>query len=47
MDSSNAQTWNATLNTSLTGGVNIIPVLIIIVFVCAITGIMATSRGFR
>jgi len=46
MDSPNAQSWNATLNTSATFGVNIIPMLIIVIIVAIVLGVTATKRGF-
>jgi len=46
MDSPNAQSWNATLNTSATFGVNIIPILIIIIVGAIALGVVATQRGF-
>ena len=46
MDSPNAQSWNATLNTTATFGINIIPMLIIIIVAFVCIGIAATSRGF-
>ena len=46
MDSPNAQSWNATLNTTATFGVNIIPMIIIIIVVAFVLGVMCTVRGF-
>jgi len=47
MDSPNAQAWNATLNTSATFGINIIPMLILVVIGSIILGIVSTFRGYR
>lgn len=46
MTSPNAQTWNATLNASATFGINIIPLLIIIIVVCILVFIVAGFKGF-
>jgi len=46
MDSPNAHAWNATLNATATFGVNVIPLIIIVIVVAF--GLMVTcgSRGF-
>jgi len=46
MDSPNAQSWNATLNTTATFGINIIPIFIVIIVLAIAIGFMATARGF-
>jgi len=46
MTSSNAMSWNATLNASATFGFNIIPILVIIIIGMMILGLVATMRGF-
>ncbi|MFX0132534.1 MAG: hypothetical protein ACFFDN_02690 [Candidatus Hodarchaeota archaeon] len=46
MESPNAQSWNATLNTSSTFGIDIIPLLIIIIFTLIFVCFYATKMGF-
>ena len=46
MDSPNARAWNATLNATATFGVNVIPLIIIVVIVAAIASLMCTTRGY-
>ena len=46
MDSPNACTMNATLNASLTGGVSVIPIFLVVIVGCVIAGLMATSRAY-
>ena len=46
MDSPNAQSWNATLNTTATFGINIIPILIMVIVLAIGVGWVATMRGF-
>lgn len=43
--SSNANTWNATLNCTATG-FNIIPIFIVIICVFVVIGFAATYKGF-
>lgn len=45
MTSSNAVTWNATLNTSATG-FDVIPIFIIVILVFVGLGCLATLKGF-
>jgi len=37
---------NATLNASLTGGVSLIPLFVIVIVGCVVAGFMATSRAY-
>jgi len=46
MTSPNACTMNATLNASLTGGVSLIPLFVIVIVGCVVAGFMATSRAY-
>jgi hypothetical protein len=45
--SPNAATWNATLNTTATFGVNIIPLFIVVIASLAIMGIILLKRGIK
>lgn len=45
--SPNAVTWNATLNTSATFGVNIIPLLIVVIAIAAISGVTSLRKGIE
>lgn len=42
---SNAGTWNATLNTSSTFGVNIIPLFILIIASALLLGLVSLKKG--
>ena len=46
MDSPNARTMNATLNTSLTGGFSLIPIFVVVIVLCVAVGILATTRAY-
>ena len=46
MDSPNARTMNATLNASLTGGISLIPLFLVVIVGCIVAGFMATSRAY-
>jgi len=44
--SPNAMAWNATLNATSTFGINIIPLLIIIIVGAIFMGIVSTFKGY-
>jgi len=46
MDSPNARAWNATFNTTATMGLNIIPVVLLIICVAFVCMCLAGARGF-
>ena len=46
MDSPNAISWNATLNTSATG-FQVIPIFIVVIILAIGIGILATVRGYN
>ena len=46
MDSPNAQSWNATFNTSATFGFNIIPIVIIVIAAAAVLSYVGCMRGY-
>jgi len=46
MESENARSWNATLNTTATWGINIIPLLITIIIIFAVIMVYSTKLGF-
>jgi hypothetical protein len=46
MTSSNAVSWNATLNGSMTSGVNITPIFVIVIVAAVICGAVSVCRGF-
>ena len=46
MTSPNACTMNATLNASLTGGVSLIPLFVIVIGMCVVVGYLATTRAY-